>query len=152
MIGAFDATQWMAMAQENERVRGWYVGNNKLSPHAVPPSGMNSGVVLVNLTRSRESKFTDFAIGFNLTKLPSLNLGDQDVLNWYFRRKREQLFVLPCHWNRRKGSNCDAPAGLGGIYHGNHGMLWPPREDKVWRTAKEDIWETLTRWIGHAKP
>ncbi|XP_066579681.1 glucoside xylosyltransferase 1 isoform X3 [Amia ocellicauda] len=137
-LSEFNATQMAAMAAEHEEPRiGWY---NRFARHPFyGRTGVNSGVMLMNMTRIREKHFkndmTTVLLQWEELLMPllrkyKLNItwGDQDLLNIIFHHNPESLFVFPCQWNYRPdhciyGSNC-IPAEEEGIFilHGNRGV------------------------------
>ncbi|XP_053834833.1 glucoside xylosyltransferase 1 isoform X3 [Vidua macroura] len=137
-LGKFNSTQIAAMAPEHEEPRiGWY---NRFARHPYyGVTGINSGVMLMNMTRIRRKYFKNDMtpvrlqwgeILMPLLKKYKLNItwGDQDLLNIMFFHNPESLYVFPCQWNYRPdhciyGSNCKA-AEEGGIFilHGNRGV------------------------------
>ncbi|XP_039616838.1 glucoside xylosyltransferase 1 isoform X1 [Polypterus senegalus] len=134
----FNSTQIAAMAPEHEEPRiGWY---NRFARHPYyGKTGINSGVMLMNMTRIREKYFKNDMttarlkweeILMPLLKKYKLNItwGDQDLLNIIFHYNPESLFIFPCHWNYRPdhciyGSNCKTAEEKGiFILHGNRGV------------------------------
>ncbi|XP_029104271.1 glucoside xylosyltransferase 1 isoform X2 [Scleropages formosus] len=137
-LGQFNSTQLAAMAPEHEDPRiAWY---NRFARHPYyGKTGLNSGVMLMNMTRIRKKHFkndmTSVALRWEDLLMPllqkyKLNItwGDQDLLNIIFYHNPESLFVFPCQWNYRPdhciyGSNC-VPAEQEGVFilHGNRGV------------------------------
>ncbi|XP_062990066.1 glucoside xylosyltransferase 1 isoform X2 [Elgaria multicarinata webbii] len=134
----FNSTQIAAMAPEHEEPRiGWY---NRFARHPYyGKTGINSGVMLMNMTRIRRKYFKNDMttvrlrweeILMPLLKKYKLNItwGDQDLLNIMFFHNPESLFVFPCQWNYRPdhciyGSNCQEAEKEGiFILHGNRGV------------------------------
>ncbi|KAM8972777.1 glucoside xylosyltransferase 1 isoform 2-T2 [Pelodytes ibericus] len=138
-LGDFNATQIAAMAPEHEDPRiGWY---NRFARHPYyGKTGINSGVMLMNMTRIRKKYFkndmTTARLRWEDILMPllkkyklSITWGDQDLLNIIFSHNPESLFVLPCQWNYRPDhciyvSNCHE-AEHNGIFvlHGNRGVF-----------------------------
>ncbi|XP_044278974.1 glucoside xylosyltransferase 1 isoform X3 [Varanus komodoensis] len=138
ILKKFNSTQIAAMAPEHEEPRiGWY---NRFARHPYyGKTGINSGVMLMNMTRIRRKYFKNDMttvrlrweeILMPLLKKYKLNItwGDQDLLNIMFFHNPESLFVFPCQWNYRPdhciyGSNCQE-AEKEGIFvlHGNRGV------------------------------
>ncbi|NWW06795.1 GXLT1 xylosyltransferase, partial [Oreocharis arfaki] len=137
-LGKFNSTQIAAMAPEHEEPRiGWY---NRFARHPYyGVTGINSGVMLMNMTRIRRKYFKNDMtpvrlqwgeILMPLLKKYKLNItwGDQDLLNIMFFHNPESLYVFPCQWNYRPdhciyGSNCRAAEEEGiFILHGNRGV------------------------------
>eukprot|EP00966_Prymnesium_polylepis_P320151 7376538-Prymnesium_polylepis.1 len=77
----------------------------------------NDGVLLANVTRWRSSAFQRFLRSHNVSAPSSA----QDVLNAYFQRRTNEVYRIPCEWNRAVHAACsqappDAlPDLLGGI-------------------------------------
>ncbi|KAM3914616.1 glucoside xylosyltransferase 2 [Leptodactylus fuscus] len=134
----FNDTQLAAMAPEHEVPKiGWY---SRFARHPFyGATGVNSGVMLMNLTRIRKQQFKNNMIPAGLTWEEMLHplyqkyknyitWGDQDLLNIIFYFNPENLFVFPCQWNYRPdhcmyGSNCKSAEEDGvSILHGNRGV------------------------------
>lgn len=96
----FNATQLVALAPEHEDSSvGWY---NRFARHPyVPPLGVNSGVMLMNLTRLRQSKWLPSLLEYYKEYRLKITWGDQDLINIYFHYFPEQLYIYPCDWNYR---------------------------------------------------
>lgn len=139
LLSHFNSTQLAAMAPEHEEPRiGWY---NRFARHPYyGKTGVNSGVMLMNMTRLREKYFqndmTAAGLRWEEILLPllqkyKLNItwGDQDLLNIIFYHNPESLYVFPCQWNYRPdhciyGSNCKEAEQTGVfILHGNRGVF-----------------------------
>ncbi|XP_036284738.1 glucoside xylosyltransferase 2 isoform X1 [Pipistrellus kuhlii] len=138
LLWQFNATQLAAMAPEHEIPKtGWY---SRFAQHPFYGSaGVNSGVMLMNLTRIRSTQFKNSMIPTGLAwedmlyplyqkYKNAITWGDQDLLNIIFYFNPECLYVFPCHWNYRPdhcmyGSNCKG-AELEGVsvLHGNRGV------------------------------
>ncbi|XP_028810643.1 glucoside xylosyltransferase 1 [Denticeps clupeoides] len=144
MLSQFNGTQLAAMAPEHEEPRiAWY---NRFARHPFyGTTGVNSGVMLMNLSRIKEAHFkndmTTVGLRWEELLMPllqkyKLNItwGDQDLINIIFHFNPEKLFVFPCHWNFRPdhciyGSNC-SPAKQQGVFilHGNRGVYHDSRQ------------------------
>lgn len=154
LLKQFNSTQIAAMAPEHEEPRiGWY---NRFARHPYyGRTGVNSGVMLMNMTRMRRKYFKNDMttvrlrwgdILMPLLKKYKLNItwGDQDLLNIIFFHNPESLFVFPCQWNYRPdhciyGSNCQEAEEEGiFILHGNRGVY---HDDK--QPAFRAIYEAL---------
>ncbi|XP_067291860.1 glucoside xylosyltransferase 1 isoform X2 [Pseudorasbora parva] len=138
LLSRFNRSHVAAMAPEHEEPRiGWY---NRFSRHPYyGHTGVNSGVMLMNMTRIRGKLFRNDVSAMDLKwadlLMPllqkyKLNItwGDQDLLNIIFHHNPESLLVFACPWNYRPdhciyGSNC-AAAEQHGIFilHGNRGV------------------------------
>lgn len=139
LLSHFNSSQLAAVAPEHEEPRiGWY---NRFARHPYyGRTGINSGVMLMNMTRIRTKYFkndmTAVALSWEEILMPllqkyKLNItwGDQDLLNVIFHYNPETLYVFPCQWNYRPdhciyGSNCQ-PAEQQGVFilHGNRGVF-----------------------------
>ncbi|KAM8930976.1 glucoside xylosyltransferase 2 [Pelodytes ibericus] len=134
----FNNTQLAAMAPEHEIPKiGWY---SRFARHTFyGTTGVNSGVMLMNLTRIRKTHFKNNMIPAGLTWEEMLHplyqkyknyitWGDQDLLNIIFYFNPENLYVFPCQWNYRPdhcmyGSNCKSAEEDGvSVLHGNRGV------------------------------
>ncbi|XP_043933910.1 glucoside xylosyltransferase 2 [Protopterus annectens] len=137
-LNRFNSTQLAAMAPEHEIPKiGWY---SRFARHPFyGAAGVNSGVMLMNLTRIRNTQFKNNLIPANLTWEEMLyplyqkyknyiTWGDQDLLNIIFYFNPELLYIFPCHWNYRPdhcmyGSNCKGAEEEGvSVLHGNRGV------------------------------
>nr|XP_028575210.1 glucoside xylosyltransferase 2 isoform X2 [Podarcis muralis] len=137
-LRAFNSTQLAAMAPEHEIPKiGWYSRFARHPYYGV--TGVNSGVMLMNLTRIRNAQFKNSMIPTGLAWEEMLyplyqkyknyiTWGDQDLLNIIFYFNPECLYLFPCQWNYRPdhcmyGSNCKGAEEEGvSILHGNRGV------------------------------
>ncbi|XP_035380662.1 glucoside xylosyltransferase 2 [Electrophorus electricus] len=137
-LKAFNGTQLAAMAPEHEIPKiGWYSRFARHPFYGV--TGVNSGVMLMNLTRIRSTLFKNSMIASGLSWEDLLHplyqkyknhitWGDQDLLNIIFHYNPECLYIFPCQWNYRPdhcmyGSNCKGAEEEGvSILHGNRGV------------------------------
>ncbi|KAJ8416350.1 hypothetical protein AAFF_G00356380 [Aldrovandia affinis] len=159
----FNSTQMAAMAPEHEDPRiAWYSRFARHPYHG--KTGINSGVMLMNMTRIREKLFkndmTSVALSWEDLLMPllqkyKLNItwGDQDLLNIIFHHNPESLFVFPCQWNYRPdhciyGSNC-APAEQEGVFilHGNRGVYHDEKQP-----AFRAVYEAIHKYPFGADP
>lgn len=138
LLKSFNGTQLAAMAPEHEVPKiGWYSRFARHPFYGV--TGVNSGVMLMNLTRIRRTLFKNSMIPSGLSWEDLLHplyqkyknhitWGDQDLLNIIFHYNPECLFIFPCQWNYRPdhcmyGSNCKGAEEEGvSILHGNRGV------------------------------
>ncbi|KAE8297958.1 Glucoside xylosyltransferase 2 [Larimichthys crocea] len=138
LLKSFNSTQLAAMAPEHEVPKiGWYSRFARHPFYGV--TGVNSGVMLMNLTRIRSTMFKNSMIPNRLSWEDLLHplyqkyknhitWGDQDLLNIIFHYNPECLFIFPCQWNYRPdhcmyGSNCKGAEEEGvSILHGNRGV------------------------------
>uniref|UniRef100_A0A2K6SR71 UDP-D-xylose:beta-D-glucoside alpha-1,3-D-xylosyltransferase n=2 Tax=Saimiri boliviensis TaxID=27679 RepID=A0A2K6SR71_SAIBB len=138
LLRLFNSTQLAAMAPEHEIPKiGWY---SRFARHPFYGSaGVNSGVMLMNLTRIRSTQFKNSMIPTGLAwedmlyplyqkYKNAITWGDQDLLNIIFYFNPECLYIFPCQWNYRPdhcmyGSNCREAEHEGvSILHGNRGV------------------------------
>ncbi|XP_019642764.1 PREDICTED: glucoside xylosyltransferase 2-like isoform X3 [Branchiostoma belcheri] len=99
-FSAMNSTQLAALAPEHEvKSIGWY---NRFARHPYyGETGLNSGIMLMNLTRLRAFRFQDKIIPYYKEYKLKLTWGDQDLLNIFFHYYPERLLVFPCEWNYR---------------------------------------------------
>ncbi|XP_076010095.1 glucoside xylosyltransferase 1-like isoform X2 [Genypterus blacodes] len=162
-LSGFNATQLAAMAPEHEEPRiAWY---NRFARHPFyGRTGVNSGVMLMNMTRMRNTFFkndmTSVGLRWEELLMPllqkyKLNItwGDQDLLNIIFHHNPEHLLEFPCQWNYRPdhciyGSNC-ASAEENGVYilHGNRGVYHDHKQP-----AFRAVYEAIRKYSFGADP
>lgn len=88
-------------------------------------NGLQSGVMMWNLTRARQFQEGEKFVNTVLHPPFELALPDQDALNIYANKEPSRVFLLPCAYNLRSTSRCietpaaDKPA----IVHGNMGLF-----------------------------
>ena len=119
----FNSTQLAALAPEHEEPNmGWY---NRFARHPYYGRlGLNSGVMLMNLTRMREFDFVNKFYPLYQTYKYNITWGDQCLLNILFHFHPERLYEYDCTWNYRPdhcmyGSNCRTAESSGArILHG----------------------------------
>jgi UDP-xylose:glucoside alpha-1,3-xylosyltransferase len=121
----FDETEIAALAFESFQNDSWYPTKAKHPYYG--EFGLNSGVMLMNLTRMRNIGFQEKLIELYCKYQKDYVYYDQDLLNHYFKFQPHQMFELPCEFNYHesysKGSrNCTAKDGVK-IFHGNRGIL-----------------------------
>ncbi|CAF1085840.1 unnamed protein product [Adineta ricciae] len=142
----FNSTQLAALSPEHEDPSmGWY---NRFARHPYYGSmGLNSGVMLMNLTRMRQadmiSKIMNIFDEFRL----NITWGDQCLLNIYFNYHPEQLYEFTCDWNYRPDhciyeNNC-AMAKKDGvkILHGCRGAFHNEKYDEF-----KAIYQVIQNW------
>ncbi|XP_031574300.1 glucoside xylosyltransferase 1-like [Actinia tenebrosa] len=130
----FNSTQLAAVSPEGE-VPGlnWY---KRFARHPYYGQlGINSGVMLMNLTRMRSHDWVENMLAIYKKYKLDITWGDQDILNIFFHFHPELLYVFNCEWNLRPdhcmyGSNCKTAQTNGiSVLHGNrgafHGTKWP---------------------------
>ncbi|XP_077548344.1 glucoside xylosyltransferase 2-like [Haemaphysalis longicornis] len=129
-------SQLAAMAPEGEDYStNWY---RKNAEHPFyQPLGLNSGVMLMNLTRMRAFPWERWMNRLLRKYTNVIPWGDQDILNILFSIHPEHLLVFPCSWNYRT-DHCDndtfdtcsdrAPA----VLHGNRNLFAEHVEPAFW--------------------
>ncbi|AWO98003.1 putative glucoside xylosyltransferase 1 [Scophthalmus maximus] len=162
-LSRFNSSQLAAMAPEHEEPRiAWY---NRFARHPFyGRTGINSGVMVMNMTRMRSTFFkndmTSVGLRWEELLMPllqkyKLNItwGDQDLLNIIFHHNPETLLEFPCQWNYRPdhciyGSNC-ASAEEDGIYvlHGNRGVYHDNKQP-----AFRAVYEAIRKYPFGADP
>lgn len=134
VVTKYSRPKLAAMIQNSEVFDGKlfmdvYHDHFKNIPH-VPPRGVNSGVIFMNLDAMRKLHWTKkiMAIWKRMRKLLS---GDQQLLNAFFHYHLNDLEMLPCNYNFQhlhceKGLTCKAvktdPSGIQ-IMHGAGGLF-----------------------------
>ncbi|XP_065649424.1 glucoside xylosyltransferase 2 [Hydra vulgaris] len=100
MISQMNSNQIIGLAQECEtKSNCWY---NKYSRNTYfKPHGLNSGVMLMNLTRMRSLNWEKAIVDIYKISKSNLTYGDQDILNIYFEKHPNQVYLLSCSWNYR---------------------------------------------------
>lgn len=101
LFGKFNSTQIAGVTSECQQGQSqcWYGDNAKHS--FVHPRGINSGVMLMNLTRMRQVSWEDDLVEIYRRNKRKLVYGDQDLLNIYFHDHPGRLYIFPCSWNYR---------------------------------------------------
>ena len=96
----FDESHIAALAFEcGSEENCWY--KNGLPYPYFKPYGLNSGVMLMNLTRMRMLRWENQLVEIYLTYKKHLAYGDQDILNIFFQLNKKTLHKLSCYWNYR---------------------------------------------------
>lgn len=95
-----NSSQLAALSPEHEDPNtGWY---NRFAKHPYYGKlGVNSGVMLMNLTRMREFKWTRYVIPIHKEYKLKITWGDQDIINIIFYYHPEKLYVYSCRYNYR---------------------------------------------------
>lgn len=96
----FNSSQLAAVTEEHEdKAIGWY---NRFARHPYYGiTGVNSGVMLMNLTRLRASAWLQSMNNYYKEYRLKITFGDQDLINIYFHFYPEQLFLMSCEMNYR---------------------------------------------------
>jgi UDP-xylose:glucoside alpha-1,3-xylosyltransferase len=82
-LSLFNSSQMAALTPEHEdRATGWY---NRFARHPYyGPLGVNSGVMLMNLTRMRAFGWIDYVLPIYHEYKLKITWGDQDIINILF--------------------------------------------------------------------
>lgn len=130
LFSTFDAHQLFAAVPEAFD-GGWYACCSQF-PDYVHPHGINSGVALMNLTRMRQTAFSQHIFKMMDVRKNELRLGDddEDALNIFFNATPHELYILPCRWNLRTDTmtRCERFWNQGGVLHGNRSSFHFQRE------------------------
>lgn len=96
----FNSSQLAAVSMEHSDPSiGWY---NRFARHPYyGDMGMNSGVMLMNLTRLRQSSWLQAMENYYEEYKLKITWGDQDLINIYFHFYPHQLYIFSCEWNYR---------------------------------------------------
>jgi len=119
----FTTSQIAALAPEHEEpTASWYA---RFARHPyVPPYGVNSGVMLMNLSRMRDVGWSGHMVEYFAKYRYDITWGDQDLINIFFHFQPERLYQYSCAWNYRPDhcmymSNCKAAEQEGvSVVHG----------------------------------
>ncbi|XP_070508711.1 glucoside xylosyltransferase 2 isoform X2 [Chironomus tepperi] len=141
---SFDESQMSAMASESENFNtGWYT---RFARHPFyQPFGVNSGVMLMNLTRMRNVNFEDKIQPIYQKYRNKLAWGDQDILNIYFHEHPHEMHLMKCEYNYRPDhcmytSQCDISSGVK-VLHGNRGYFHKEGKQRIFREFYKAIEE-----------
>jgi UDP-xylose:glucoside alpha-1,3-xylosyltransferase len=95
LFGQFNQTHLAAAAPEHEDpAAGWY---NRFARHPYyKPLGLNSGVMLMNLTRMRQFRWEDYLLPIYSRYKANLTWGDQDIINILFSFHPDKLNLISC--------------------------------------------------------
>jgi lipopolysaccharide biosynthesis glycosyltransferase len=152
LAGKFNGTQWCGMVAEAEAGanQNWYANSayrKNMKPHErwFHPRGLNSGVMLLDLARWRETGFEAFAKAYRQEGPQGACCGDQDILNAYFEDHRDEMYVLPCKWNVRTDSACLSQLSGAAIVHGSRGALHKASSS---RRRQQVPFAMLASWLG----
>lgn len=114
--------------------------------------GVNSGVMLMNLKKMRETKWEQQLLPIFEEYNLSLVFGDQDIINIYFHFHSDQLHVLPCELNYRPDhcmyealSMCPARDGIK-LIHGNRGYFHKPENQPIFSQIYNTIQKVRKLW------
>ncbi|XP_054289330.1 glucoside xylosyltransferase 1-like isoform X1 [Macrosteles quadrilineatus] len=128
-----NSSQMAALAPEHEDPNtGWY---NRFARHPYYGKlGVNSGVMLMNLTRMRQFGWDQYLSPIYKAFRLKITWGDQDIINIIFHYHPESLYVYSCRYNYRSDhcmymSVCqDAHAHGVAVVHGSRGTFHSDRQ------------------------
>ncbi|XP_017020643.1 glucoside xylosyltransferase 2 [Drosophila kikkawai] len=128
----FNETQISALTPEHENENiGWY---NRFARHPFYGRlGVNSGVMLMNLTRMREMKWEQHILAIHKEYKLRIIWGDQDIINILFYFHPDKLYIMPCEYNYRPDhcmymSICNMSHVGVKVIHGNRGYFHSDRQ------------------------
>ncbi|XP_066258133.1 glucoside xylosyltransferase 2 [Euwallacea similis] len=124
----FNRSQMAALAFEHEDPNvGWY---NRFAKHPYYGNlGVNSGVMLMNLTRMRIFKWTEYVVPIYKKFKLHITWGDQDIINIIFHYHPGKLYIYSCRYNYRPDhcmyTSICKPAEKDGVavIHGSRGFF-----------------------------
>lgn len=154
----FDSFQCIGAAQERVVPNtGWYsTGPGQGTPYFdfSWPTGLNSGVLLMNLTRLRASLFGEAVQKIEASRPHHMLFPDQDILNIYLNATPQALYTLPCRWNLRADTRADCPTKLAraGIVHGNGGTFRPKEMMASYASYIDALQPAIPVWSCCNKP
>ncbi|KAJ1527227.1 hypothetical protein ONE63_008754 [Megalurothrips usitatus] len=127
-FGAMNSSQMAALAFEHEDPNtNWY---NRFAHHPFyGPYGVNSGVMLMNLTRMRQFHWEDYVVPIYKEFKLKITWGDQDIINIIFHYYPHKLYIYSCRFNYRTDhcmymSVCKSAEKEGvAVLHGSRGSF-----------------------------
>ncbi|XP_050303873.1 glucoside xylosyltransferase 2-like [Anthonomus grandis grandis] len=134
----FNKSQMAALAPEHEELNiGWY---NRFAKHPFYGKlGVNSGVMLMNLTRMRIFKWTEYVVPIYKKYKLHITWGDQDIINIIFHYHPGKLYIYPCRYNYRPDhcmytSICKSAEKEGvAVLHGSRGVFHNMEKQPVFK-------------------
>ncbi|KAK3095840.1 hypothetical protein FSP39_019836 [Pinctada imbricata] len=123
MLHNFNKSQVIGIPPEDPHRTGWYTHVAKHPSY--PPTGVNTGVLVMNLTRLRAIDFPSKIVDLYKIWYSKIKWGEQDVVNIWLHYNPEKLYLISCEWNFRNdhcngGNACKGAEKNGiGILHGN---------------------------------
>ncbi|KAH6941286.1 hypothetical protein HPB50_015746 [Hyalomma asiaticum] len=133
-FAAMNNSHLVALVPETEsNYTNWYLYSAKHPFYK--PLGVNSGVMLMNLTRMREFRWEERVLPLQEIYGDKIAWGDQDLINILFSLHPDRLLVLPCRWNYRTdhcmdGTYCDGEAPA--VVHGSRNLFLHDNEPAFW--------------------
>ncbi|XP_076371247.1 glucoside xylosyltransferase 1-like [Tachypleus tridentatus] len=128
-----NTSQMVGMTPESEdSATGWY---NRFARHPFfEPLGLNSGVMLMNLTRMREFQWQAYLDPIFKEYKLKLVWGDQDIINIIFHHHPDKVLLFGCEWNYRPDhcmytSVCKSAERTGvAAIHGSRGAFFETKQ------------------------
>lgn len=143
----FNISQISAMTLEDDNPNvSWYP---RFAKHPFYGKyGLNSGVMLMNLTRMRTFGWVDYVTPIMLKWKLYIPWGDQDIINIIFHYHEPAVFVLPCRYNYRSDQCMYGDACTEATSHGIfllHGSRQAFHNDK--QPAFQAIYRAIDEYI-----
>ncbi|KAK3095384.1 hypothetical protein FSP39_014071 [Pinctada imbricata] len=123
MLKQFNRSQVIGIPPEDLNKHTWY-NSRKQHPY-YGSTGVNTGVMVMNLTRLRAIDFPSIIVNLYKEWHSKIKWGEQDVINIWLHYHPEKLYFISCEWNYRNahcrhGNVCKRAAKNGiSILHGN---------------------------------
>ncbi|XP_070382368.1 glucoside xylosyltransferase 2-like [Dermacentor albipictus] len=133
-FASMNTSHLAAMAPESEDyASNWY--RNSARHPSYQPLGVNSGVMLMNLTRMRKFGWEEHMRPLQQVYGENIPWGDQDLLNIFFGTNPERLLVFSCRWNYRTdhcmhGTHCTE--GPPAVVHGSRNVFAVYSQPPFW--------------------
>ncbi|XP_045473386.1 glucoside xylosyltransferase 1 [Harmonia axyridis] len=123
-----NSSQMAALAPEHEEPNvAWY---NRFAKHPYYGKlGVNSGVMLMNLTKMRAFRWSEYVVPIYKKFKLKITWGDQDIINIIFHYHPGKLYIYPCRYNFRPdhcmyNSVCKSAEKKGvAVLHGSRGFF-----------------------------
>nr|CAH7721530.1 unnamed protein product [Callosobruchus chinensis] len=164
----FNATQMAALVPEHEDPNvGWY---NRFAKHPYYGKlGVNSGVMLMNLTRMRAFQWKEYVVPIYKKYKLKITWGDQDIINIIFHYHPDKLYIYSCRFNYRPDhcmytSVCKQAEKEGvAVIHGSRGFFHSEKQpvfQAVYRSFEEfqlggdvykDFYQQLESYLDSAQ-
>ncbi|KAF2885656.1 hypothetical protein ILUMI_20507 [Ignelater luminosus] len=136
-----NSSQMAALAPEHEDPNvGWY---NRFARHPYYGKfGVNSGVMLMNLTRMRDFLWVEYVIPIYKRYKLKITWGDQDIINIIFHYHPDKLYIYSCKYNFRPDhcmymSVCKSAEKDGvAVVHGSRGFF---------HSGKQPVFQSIYR-------
>lgn len=139
----FNSSQIAGLSPEHEDTQiGWY---NRFARHPFyGPLGVNSGVMLMNLTRMRTFNWENQIFPLYKKYKSQITWGDQDLINILFYYHPDKLYIFSCIFNYRPDhcmyvNVCNINEGIR-ILHGNRGYFHLNKQPifrKIYETIRD---------------